>query len=251
MTFQKYKRDDFGDRMKTYESQANNLSLIPNLPVIVRLDGKGFSKYTSGLNKPYDERFVKLMENTCKYLMKKFPKIKVIYQQSDEINIVMSNDYLDLIEYNGRIQKLCSVLASTCSVYFACNTEDISENVLDYYPVFDCRIFNVPDWVEASNMLLWRENDATKNSIQSAGHHYFSQKEMHSLNNNEVQEKLLLEKDVNWNNYPFYFKRGFYIKREKYFDSNLNTERNHFVVKDFGQPLSKFTLEERLELLFS
>ena len=74
---QKYKRDDFGDRMKTYESQANNLSLIPNLPVIVRLDGKGFSKYTSGLNKPYDERFTQLMENTCKYLMKKFPKIKV------------------------------------------------------------------------------------------------------------------------------------------------------------------------------
>ena len=47
------------------------------------------------------------------------------------------------------------------------------------------------------------------------------------------------------------FKRGSYIKREKYFDPNLNTERNHFVVKDFGQPLSKFTLEERLELLFN
>ena len=45
MTSQKYKRDDFGNRMKTYESQANNLSLIPNLPVIIRLDGKGFSKY--------------------------------------------------------------------------------------------------------------------------------------------------------------------------------------------------------------
>ena len=246
---QKYKRDDFGDRMKTYERLAES-QLIPNLPVVVRLDGKSFSKYTSRLERPYDLKLIELMQNTCKHLMKISHNIKVAYQQSDEITLIISNDYDNPVEYNGRVQKLCSILAAECSVYFATHAY-ILENALHDHPVFDCRIFNVPDWVEASNAVLWREQDATKNSIQLAGQSNFSHKEMQGLKNNQIQEKLLLEKNINWNDYPASFKRGSYIKREKYFDPDLNTERSHFVVKDFGQPLSKFTLEERLELLFS
>ena len=246
---QKYKRDDFGDRMKTYERLAES-QLIPNLPVVVRLDGKSFSKYTSRLERPYDLKLIELMQNTCKHLMKISHNIKVAYQQSDEITLIISNDYDNPVEYNGRVQKLCSILAAECSVYFATHAY-ILENALHDHPVFDCRIFNVPDWVEASNAVLWREQDATKNSIQLAGQSNFSHKEMQGLKNNQIQEKLLLEKNINWNDYPASFKRGSYIKREKYFDPDLNTERSHFVVKDFGQPLSKFTLEERLELLFN
>ena len=246
---QKYKRDSFGDRMKTYE-RVSESQLIPNLPIVVRLDGKSFSKYTSRLERPYDLKLIELMQNTCKHLMKISHNIKVAYQQSDEITLIISNDYDNPVEYSGRVQKLCSILAAECSVYFATHAY-ILENALHDHPVFDCRIFNVPDWVEASNAVLWREQDATKNSIQLAGQSNFSHKEMQGLKNNQVQEKLLLEKNINWNDYPASFKRGFYIKREKYFDPDLNTERSHFVVKDFGQPLSKFTLEERLELLFS
>ena len=249
MTSQKYKRDDFGDRMKTYERLAES-QLIPNLPIVVRLDGKSFSKYTSRLERPYDLKLIELMQNTCKHLMKISHNIKIAYQQSDEITLIISNDYDNPVEYNGRVQKLCSILAAECSVYFATHAYTL-ENALHDHPVFDCRIFNVPDWVEASNAVLWREQDATKNSIQLAGQSNFSHKEMQGLKNNQVQEKLLLEKNINWNDYTASFKRGSYIKREKYFDPDLNTERSHFVVKDFGQPLSKFTLEERLELLFS
>ena len=246
---QKYKRDNFGDRMKTYERLAES-QLITNLPIVVRLDGKSFSKYTSRLQRPYDLKLIELMQNTCKHLMKISHNIKIAYQQSDEITLIISNDYDNPVEYSGRVQKLCSILAAECSVYFATHAY-ILENALHDHPVFDCRIFNVPDWVEASNAVLWREQDATKNSIQLAGQSNFSHKEMQGLKNNQVQEKLLLEKNINWNDYPASFKRGSYIKREKYFDPDLNTERSHFVVKDFGQPLSKFTLEERLELLFS
>lgn len=246
---QKYKRDSFGDRMKTYERLSES-QLIPNLPIVVRLDGKSFSKYTSRLERPYDLKLIELMQNTCKHLMKISHNIKVAYQQSDEITLIISNDYDNPVEYSGRVQKLCSILAAECSVYFATHAY-ILENALHDHPVFDCRIFNVPDWVEASNAVLWREQDATKNSIQLAGQSNFSHKEMQGLKNNQIQEKLLLEKNINWNDYPASFKRGSYIKREKYFDPDLNTERSHFVVKDFGQPLSKFTLEERLELLFN
>ena len=244
----KNKRDDFGDRMKMYESFETRL--MPGLPIVVRLDGNGFSKYTRRLEKPYDERMSKLMISTTSYLMKKYSKIQVGYTQSDEISLIMKHEYYNPIEFDGRIQKLCSILSGTASSYFAVNAKEILlDNVSNDYPVFDCRIFSVPDMVEASNHILWRENDATKNSVQCAGQSNFSHKQMLGLSNNQVQEKLLLEKNINWNDYPVFFKRGMYIVREKFFDDKLNCERNKLVEKDFGNPLKSFELNKRLELL--
>lgn len=53
--------DDLGDRMKAYEAALAGQRLMPLLPAVVRLDGKGFSKFTRGLQRPYDERMSKLM----------------------------------------------------------------------------------------------------------------------------------------------------------------------------------------------
>ena len=66
----KYKNDQMGDRMKSYEAQTCGIKLIPRIPVIARLDGKGFSKFTKGLKRPYDERLSNLMVETTKYLVK-------------------------------------------------------------------------------------------------------------------------------------------------------------------------------------
>ena len=177
---QKYKRDNFGDRMKTYERLAES-QLIPNLPIVVRLDGKSFSKYTSRLERPYDLKLIELMQNTCKHLMKISHNIKVAYQQSDEITLIISNDYDKPIEYSGRVQKLCSILAAECSVYFATHAY-ILENALHDHPVFDCRIYQTPTLHDACVQLLWRENDATKNSISMLAQSLFPHKQLQNLN---------------------------------------------------------------------
>lgn len=243
------KRDNFGDRMKMYEGNAE-VYLMPGLPIVVRLDGKGFSKYTKKMTRPYDENFSLLMQDTCKHLMKRYPKIVVGYAQSDEISLVLKHEFLNPVEYNGRLQKLCSLLASEATSFFAVEAYKRQINPNHETPTFDCRIFQVPSWIEASNAILWREQDATKNSIQQLGQYYFSHKQLHKLNGKQIQEKLLLEKDINWNSYPTFFKRGTYVQRVLKETQEQNAERKEIKSVYFKEPLTFYPLEERLQLLF-
>ena len=77
---------------------------------------------------------------------------------------------------------------------------------------FDCRVWNVPDKTEAVNCLLWREQDATRNSIQSAAYALYSQNQLHKKDTKEMQE-MIWQKGINWNDYPDRFKRGAYFRR--------------------------------------
>lgn len=246
---EKYKRDELGNRMKAYEYVANKDALIPNLPVIVRLDGNNFSKFTKNLDKPYDEKFTKLMQLTTEFLVSLFSKCYLGYTQSDEITLVFYNNYQDPLEFSGRIQKLCSIIASKCTSFFALNASDYLPNNfegMDSYPAFDCRIWNVPNWVEASNTILWREVDATKNSIQTAAQTHLPKNRVHGIKNNEVQKILLEEADINWNDYPNSFKKGTYFIRYK----NSETGRHTVMEEDTIPPLMSLDLKTRLEYLF-
>ena len=80
-------------------------------------------------------------------------------------------------------------------------------------PTFDCRVFNVPNKQEAVNHFMWREWDATKNSITSAANSVYSHSELQDKNSSQKQE-MLFQKGINWNDYPAEFKRGTYIQRK-------------------------------------
>lgn len=208
------KNDKLGDRMKMYESQTTSLKLIPLLPVVVRLDGNSFSKFTKGLKRPYDERLSKLMIETTRFLVKEFnPNIG--YTQSDEITLVFYNsDPKTQMIFGGRVFKIETKLATSASVFFnKCLKEYLPEKS-DKSPTFDCRVFNVPTKEEAANALLWRELDATKNSITMAASELYSHNFLNKKNSSDKQE-LLFEKGVNWNDYPTFFKRGSYIQRKR------------------------------------
>ena len=73
--------------------------------------------------------------------------------------------------------------------------------------MFDARVFNIPK-DEVCNNLLWRQNDATRNSIQMVGRTYFSHKQLDKKSTSDIQDMLMFEKGVNWNNYPTKCKRG-------------------------------------------
>jgi tRNA(His) 5'-end guanylyltransferase len=79
--------------------------------------------------------------------------------------------------------------------------------------VFDCRIYQTPTLEDACAQLLWRENDATKNSISMLAQSIFSHKELQNLNSSQMQDKMMLEKNVNWNDLEAKYKRGTYVKR--------------------------------------
>lgn len=207
------RNDTLGDRIKNYESQSD-IRMLPLIPVIARLDGKGFSKFTNGLKRPYDERLSNLMVETTKYLVKE-TNANCGYTQSDEITLVWySNSRDSQIYFNGRVFKMISDLSAMASVFFNSKLGDYLPEKVGKMPRFDCRVFNVPTVEEAVNVFYWREMDATKNSISMAASDLYSHKFLMGKNGSEKQD-LLFQKGINWNDYPSFFKRGTYVQRKK------------------------------------
>lgn len=73
--------------------------------------------------------------------------------------------------------------------------------------MFDCRCFNIPK-EEVTNLIYWRQLDASRNSIQMLGQANFSHKELQNKSCNDIQEMLMTQKGINWNDLPTYKKRG-------------------------------------------
>ena len=71
----------------------------------------------------------------------------------------------------------------------------------------------MPTREEAINTLLWRERDASKNSLSMAARHYYPHAALDGLRGPELHERLH-EAGVNWNDYPAVFKRGTFVRRE-------------------------------------
>lgn len=227
-------KDSLGDRMKCYENVTRNY-LTRRVPVIIRVDGKAFHSFTRGFKKPFDGIFVKSMQETMKYLCENIQGCVLGYTQSDEITLVII-DY-EKIEscawFDNNIQKMASISASMATLafnkYFSANVykyiEDYKkehqlifiEEDNKYYntlidaikkgAMFDSRVFTLPK-EEVVNCVIWRQQDATRNSINSVGQANFSHKQLQNKSCNDVQDMLMSEKGINWNDYTTTLKRG-------------------------------------------
>lgn len=210
------KNDSLGDRMKMYESPTTSRILFKGQPIVARLDGKSFHTFTKGLQRPYDERLKNLMVGITKDLVDRYGAT-IGYHQSDEITLIwyIPSDSRQEYPFNGRVQKLESILASSASAFMnKYLPEYLPEKVFGYLPVFDCRAFSVPNLTEAYNALLWRQQDCVKNAITMAAHSVYSHKQLQFKNSSEKQE-MLFQKGINFNDYPFWFKRGTFVQRKK------------------------------------
>jgi tRNA(His) 5'-end guanylyltransferase len=207
--------DDLGDRMKKIEMIEAGRILIPQLPIMARLDGRSFSSFTKGLKRPFDERLTDLMIATTKFLVEE-TGATVALVQSDEISLCIWNDNYDTeVIFNGRFQKLTSVFASLATYFFNKELPKYIPEKANKMALFDCRVWNVPNLDEATNCFLWRELDATKNAISMAAQSQFSHKELQGKHGNEMQEMLFQQRGINFNDYPSKFKRGSFIKKVK------------------------------------
>jgi len=207
------KADDFGDRMKLYEGAESSRRLMPLLPIMARLDGRSFHSFCRGLNRPFDERFKSLMVSVTKFLVEETNAV-VGYRQSDEISLCWYSDNIkSQVFFDGRIQKMCSILAALATADFNRKIPHYLPDKMHQMPVFDCRVWSVPTLIEAANVFLWREQDAARNSIQAAGQAVFSHKQLMHKDTKEIQEMLFQEKGINWSDYPAWAKRGAWIRR--------------------------------------
>lgn len=205
--------DTLGDRMKQYERIGATERLMPGLPVIVRLDGRSFHSFTHGLRRPYDDRLSSLMQATTIHLAEE-SSARIAYTQSDEITLLLhSDDHKSQIYFDGKRDKIISVLAGVAAVHFNRLLPHAIPEKASSMAIFDARAFSLPSKQEAVNCLVWREQDAVRNSISMAAQHYFSHRELQGVNCNHMQEMLHSLAGINWNDYPDFFKRGRYTQR--------------------------------------
>lgn len=218
--------DSLGDRMKGYES-VPRLRLVPKMPVMLRLDGKAFHTLTSKMDKPFDVLFQNCMWKTALLLCEEIQGCQLAYVQSDEITLLLV-DYQSIQSqgwFDYQVQKMCSVAASIASVEFTI--------ALGKRGLFDCRAWNLPR-EEVVNCFIWRQQDATRNSIEALGQAHFSHKKLHGKNCSAIQDMLMLEKGINWNDCPVPQKRGTCVRKEHYKvrvncpDGVNNCEVQHF-----------------------
>ncbi len=232
MSDKKMKRDDLGNRMKTFYEEISKIRLMRRCPVICRLDGKAFHTFTRGFKRPFDDVLIKTMQETAKYLCENIQGCQLAYTQSDEISLLLI-DYQRFETsawFDYEIQKMCSISASMATMAFnRIFSETVSDLKVDntkpmnrYFEavysgaMFDARVFNIPK-EEATNYFYWRQLDASRNSIQMVGQANFSNKELQHKSCNDIQDMLMTQKGINWNDLPTYQKRGSCIIKEDYF----------------------------------
>lgn len=204
--------DSLGDRMKWYERRYTEQVVLPMIPVICRIDGKSFHTFTKGLERPYDQRLSQLMVDTTKFLVEE-TGARCGYTQSDEISLCwLTDDPKSEIFFRGKLFKLISVVGSMTTAFFNKRLPDSIPEKADQLAMFDSRVWEVPLYYEASNYFIWREQDATRNSISMAAQSLYSHKNLHKKSGSEMQE-MLFQKGINWNNYPRFFKRGTYVRK--------------------------------------
>lgn len=240
------------NRIKNYYEDRSKTFLNRRTITIIRLDGKGFSKFTKGLNKPFDDGFSQDMDATAVYLCENIQGAKFAYTQSDEISVVLCD--FDNIEtdawFDYNVQKMTSIAASLATARFnqLRMLRDFNENI-DFYrseymepsvvrdfklACFDARVFQVPNVDEMFNTILWRQQDCTRNSISMAASAEYSHKELEKKSSSMKQE-MLFQKGINWNDYLPKYKRGSVVKKETIvFEKSCNelVTRSKWVVDD-------------------
>lgn len=228
---------DLAKRMKDYESVPKT-KLMRRTPVAIRIDGKAFHTFTRGFNKPFDDVLISAMQDTMKYLCENIQGCVLGYTQSDEITLILV-DYKRLNSsawFDYEVQKVCSITASMATMAFNKAFHRASEDA-DFFwrtgltpqsveiqqehqnymmrlwaaerkgAMFDARCFNIPK-EEVTNLVYWRQLDATRNSIQMVGQANFSHKELQGKSCEKIKEMLIAEKGISWEDFHPIYKHG-------------------------------------------
>lgn len=230
--------DELGKRMKEFYEQVPKTRLVRRTPVAIRIDGKAFHTFTRGFARPFDEILIKSMQNTMKYLCENIQGCVLGYHQSDEITLILV-DYKKLTSsawFDYEVQKMTSIAASMATMAFnkffaqeVARYDQEWKNSLtpqsvelqqkhqkyletlraatDKGAMFDARVFNIPK-EEVTNLIYWRQLDAARNSVQMVGQSYFSHKQLQNKSCKQIQDMLMTEKGINWNDFSVYKKRG-------------------------------------------
>jgi tRNA(His) guanylyltransferase len=239
-------KDALGDRMKDYYEDRTRIRLPRRTYTIIRIDGKAFHTYTKGLNRPFDDGLIEDMDETTAYLCKNIQGVKFGYVQSDEISLLLTDfDELGTHSwFDNNLQKMVSVSSSMATAEF--NRLRLMRGFGDYEQTptqgraivsdfnmaqFDSRVFQISSPIEVENYFIWRQQDATRNSISSVAQSMYSPKELHGVKTDGMQE-MIFQKGTNWNDYSPRKKRGGFITKVLMVNGKPKQENQEIFIED-------------------
>lgn len=227
-------KDPLGDRIKRqYEHRCRHF-LPRRSYIVVRVDGRAFHTFTRHCKRPFDEELIADMNATAIALCEKVTGAQFAFVQSDEVSVLVTDFASNQTEawFDNSQSKMESVSASIATAAFnrsrLTRLAALSGAVVlatEEWAEFDSRAFLVPDVNEVANVFVWRQQDATRNSIQMVAQAHFSHHELEGITTNQMQEKLWQERGINWNDFDAMLKRGRFVEKRTYLADVPYTDR--------------------------
>lgn len=198
--------------------------LLPGCWIVVRVDGKGFTKFSEqhGFEKPNDKRALDLMDECAKEVMNQFPDVRLAYGESDEYSFVICKS---TEMYGRRSSKIVSLLVSCfTATYVARWSSFFPDTPLAATPMFDGRAVCYPTDATLRDYLSWRQADTHINNqyntcfwaLVGAGRSpQEAQAELKGTNAAAKNELLFAQFGINYAHLPEQFKKGSLVVRRR------------------------------------
>jgi len=211
-------KDELGERMKRDYEDALRLYVPRRTHVVVRIDGRGFHQFTKKLERPYCRKLADALDEAAVTLCGEMIGCRFAYGQSDEYSFVLTDTepHDAALWFDGNVQKIVSVSASVFTAAF--NSAFRGETPA----AFDSRVLVIAQQCEVEKYLLWRQLDASANSLNMLASAHFSHKELLGKSEPDKHE-MLHAKGVNWARQAADFKRGRAVLRTP--DSGWRVDR--------------------------
>ena len=189
--------------MKRDYEDALRLFVPRHSHYIVRIDGRGFHKFTAGLERPYSRQLADALDAAALHLCADMIGCRFAYGQSDEYSFLLSDIEADdaPLWFDGNVQKIVSVSASLFTAAFA--RAFPSEKLA----AFDSRIIVIARPSAVEDYFLWRQLDASANSLNMLASAHFAHHELDGQST-AAKHDLLHGKGLNWAKQSADFKRG-------------------------------------------
>jgi tRNA(His) guanylyltransferase len=201
-------KDDLGRRMKQDYEDALRLVLPRRAYTVIRIDGRGFHTFTKNLERPYSRSLADALDHAAVSLCGEMIGCRFAYGQSDEYSFLLTDFEKENapLWFDGNVQKIVSVSASLFTGYF--NRAFASEKIA----AFDARVMVISQRSEVGKYFLWRQLDASANSLNMLASAHYPHEELVGKSNTEKHE-MLFAKSVNWAKQAADFKRGRVVRR--------------------------------------
>ncbi len=205
-------KDDLGRRMKQDYEDALRLVLPRRTYVVVRIDGRGFHTFTKDLERPYSRPLADALDQAALGLCQEMIGCRFAFGQSDEYSFLLTDFEKEdaALWFDGNVQKIVSVSASLFTAYFS--RAYPSTKIAAKIAAFDSRVLVISQRSEVERYFLWRQLDASANSLNMLASAHYTHSELVGKSNTEKHE-MLFAKGLNWAKQPADFKRGRMVRR--------------------------------------